>query len=152
MDKGTRVEIVRGPTGKDVVGTVFWIGDDRYNEGTKRLGIQGDDGETYWVSSDNVETSDKSVPAPTGPQLQRGDRVSWKQGEEDGEGEVFWTGENKHGPGQRLGVKCDDGETRWFDSRAVSLLSSGGGGAPGVSTGRDPGPPAESWSEEEPPF
>ncbi|HHO49494.1 MAG TPA: hypothetical protein ENK18_01160 [Deltaproteobacteria bacterium] len=151
MEKGARVEIVSGPTGRDVVGTVFWIGDDRFNEGTKRLGVQGDDGETYWVSGDNVEASEAAIPEPQGPQPQRGDRVAWRQREEEGEGEVFWTGENKHGPGLRLGIKCDDGETRWFDARAVTLLSNDGP-TPGAANGRDPRPPAKSWSGEEPPF
>ena len=50
-------------------------------EGT-RLGIEGDDGETYWINSENVEIldteQDEGPPAP--PSLKRGDRVVWGAG------------------------------------------------------------------------
>ena len=144
MDKGVRVEIVKGRKGKGVVGTVFWIGDDKYNEGGKRVGIHGDDGEIYWVSADYVEESSAAPPEPEGPAPQKGDRVLWKQGEDGGEGEVFWVGVSKSGPGTRVGVRCDDGETRWFDARLVTLLAEGD----------DAPPPADEpvWDDEDPLF
>ena len=123
-------------------GEVFWIGDDRYKQGGKRVGIHGDDGETYWVSMDYVEPTNEPAPVPEGPDPSKGDRVLWKQGEDEGEGTVFWVGEGKTG-GSRVGVQCDDGETRWFDARRVTLLAEGG----------DP-PAADdaNWDEEDPPF
>ncbi|MBX2797142.1 MAG: hypothetical protein KTR31_05725 [Myxococcales bacterium] len=147
VDKGTRVEIVSGRKGKGVCGSVFWIGEDRYKEGAKRLGIHGDDGETYWVSADYVEPTDAPEPEPEGPEPGKGDRVSFPlEDDERGEGQVFWVGPSKQGGGTRIGVQCDDGETRWFDTRRVTLLSEAtGGGEP---------PPTEGpqWDEEEPPF
>ncbi len=44
----------------------------------------------------------------------KGDRVKIVEGKGSGHhGEVFWTGPNKWGPGLRLGVRGDDGETYW---------------------------------------
>lgn len=139
MDKGTRVEIVRGRNGKGAVGTVFWVGDDKFDEGSKRLGVRGDDGETYWVSSNNVERTGAEPPDDDGPELEKGDRVGWRRGEEEGEGEVFWLGPSKHGGGVRVGVRDDAGETHWFDARQLTPL----GGAAGAPVPDD---------DEEPPF
>ena len=149
MDKGVRVEIVKGRKGKGVVGTVFWIGEDKYKEGGKRVGIHGDDGETYWVSTDYVEETDAAPPEPSGPDPEKGDRVLWRQGDDAGEGEVFWVGPSKSGPGTRVGVKCDDDETRWFDSRALTLLSED---APAAAAEEEDGPPGPVWDDEDPLF
>jgi hypothetical protein len=137
MDKGTRVEIVRGRAGKGVVGTVFWVGEDRFNEGSSRLGVRGDDGETYWVSGDNVEPTDAEPPDDEGPELEKGDRVSWRRGEDEGEGEVFWLGPSKHGGGVRVGVRDEAGETWWFDARQLTPVG---------------GQAAAAIDDEEPPF
>lgn len=162
VDKGVRVSIVKGRTGKGVVGTVFWIGDDRFKEGSKRLGIHGDDGETYWVSADNVEVSDAPPPADAGPELARGDRVTYPRGDEPrGEGEVVWIGESKHGPGQRVGVATDDGERLWFDARVLVRVGEGDGDAGSSAADAEaeaqtqPAPPPdlpETWDDEDPLF
>ena len=47
-NKGARVKIIRGRSGVGVSGEIFWKGDSRYSDG-ERLGIRGDDGETYWI-------------------------------------------------------------------------------------------------------
>lgn len=145
VDKGARVEIVKGRKGKGVTGEVFWIGDDRYNEGGKRVGVSGDDGETYWIRMDYVQETDKAPPEVAAPELSKGDRVIWSQGDEAGEGLVFWTGEGKRGD-PRVGVQCDDGETRWFDARRVTLLTDG------VDAPSAPAADEPAWSDEEPPF
>lgn len=66
---------------------------------------------------------------PEGPTFERGDRVKFRvQGQEGtGTGTVFWTGQNRHGPGQRLGVNPDGADGRddalWLDARAARPLS-----------------------------
>ena len=61
--KGKRVEVVKGrkvPIG--VKGEVFWVGEGRsYNRWDKpglRLGVRGDNGETYWIDDRNVRVID----------------------------------------------------------------------------------------------
>jgi len=115
------------------VGTVFWVGENSYGDG-KRLGVKGDDAETYWVNAENVEPSEAPVSTPGGPAPDRGDRVRWKQAGATGEGDIFWVGPNRHAPGVRVGVRCDDGETRWLDQVQVEVIdagsSAGASGAP----------------------
>ena len=146
MEKGTRVEIVRGQTGTGAVGTVFWVGEDRYNEGTKRLGVRGDDGETYWVSGDDVEKSNAAVPVHEAPDLNRGDRVTWTKGGVAGEGEVFWVGPSKHGPGVRVGVK-DGEESLWFDAHQLKLATGNGASAPTNGASAPQAPPSRPAPE-----
>ncbi|MEO0600252.1 MAG: hypothetical protein AAF211_02395 [Myxococcota bacterium] len=171
--KGARVTIVKGRKGNGVNGTVFWIGDDKYNEGQKRLGVRGDDGETYWVSASYVEATDVPESEPDEPEYEKGDRVTFEHQGEEGIGEVFWVGPSKHGPGFRVGLKLEGDEDLWLDSRQVKGLIEDGGvpaldEAPppevGVPAGEpppfedgDPGvtePPAvtEDWDDEDPPF
>lgn len=107
MDKGTRVRIVKGRNGVNQAGTVFWEGPNKYGSGT-RLGIEGDDGQTYWIATEYVEEIADAVAAVVEePTLERGMRVQWQRGEETGTGEVFWLGTNKRGPGTRVGVRDD---------------------------------------------
>ncbi len=173
VEKGARVAIVKGRKGNGVVGTVFWIGDDKYNEGKKRLGVRGDDGETYWISADNVEATDVPEAEPAEPDYERGDLVAFEHRGEEGLGEVFWVGPSKHGPGYRVGLKLEGEEDLWLDSRQVKgrvdrgdvpplddadgpppePLSAPAGEPPAWEDG-DPGiaePPAE-WNDEDPPF
>lgn len=133
MDKGTRVKIIRG-NGKDQVGTVFWTGKDKYNGGL-RLGVRGDDGETYWVSETDCETSDAEVPV--GETFDKGDRVRFRNRGTEGYGTVFWIGQSRNGPGQRLGIRddADPEEAVWLDARFAELLAEGEGPPP-------PDPPA----------
>jgi len=143
VDKGTRVAIVKGRNGNGVVGTVFWIGDDKYDEGKKRLGVRGDDGDTYWVSADNVEPSNVAEAPPEQPAYERGDCVEFEHQGELGIGEVFWIGPSKHGPGYRVGLKLPGDEDLWLDSRQVKRVLDGpaeAGGAPPTMDAGDPGP------------
>ncbi|MBT3220611.1 MAG: hypothetical protein HN348_16115, partial [Proteobacteria bacterium] len=82
MDKGTRVRIVKGRNGIDQTGTVFWEGPNKFGSGT-RLGIEGDNGQTYWIPTDNVEElgAAAATAAPEEPVLERGMRVQWQRGE-----------------------------------------------------------------------
>lgn len=132
MEKGSRVKVVKGrkvPIG--TVGTVFWIGDNQWGEG-KRLGIEGDDGETYWTAASNCEETDEAPVEIEPPE--KGARVRIEEDGEPHEGEVFWTGPAKSGNGHRVGIRCDDGETRWADARKVEILA-------GSATGDDDEPP-----------
>lgn len=121
MDKGTRVKIIDG-NGKGTTGTVFWTGPDRYNPQGLRLGISGDDGETYWASKDDVDVSDSQAPAA--PTFDKGDRVRFRNRGQEGTGTVFWIGESRSGPGQRLGIRddADPDEAVWLDARFAKPL------------------------------
>lgn len=119
MDKGTRIRITAGRQGVGVVGTIFWVGENRFGGGS-RFGVKGDDGATYWVNDKEVEALSKSDPLAGGPvakhTFNRGDRVVFRVGEQQGVGEVFWIGQSRQGPGQRLGVRPDDSdEAVWID-------------------------------------
>lgn len=118
LGKGDRVRVVGGRKSKGATGTIFWVGENKYGEG-QRFGLHGDDGETHWIPEEHCEPWSEAPPEPTGPEVQRGDRVRWTEGEQPLEGEVFWLGPNKFGPGTRCGVKDDDGETHWVDSRKL---------------------------------
>lgn len=170
VEKGVRVAIVKGRKGNGVVGTVFWIGEDKYNEGQKRLGVRGDDGETYWVSADNVELTDVPEAEPEEPDYEKGDRVTYEHRGEEGIGEVFWVGPSKHGPGYRVGLKIEGEEDLWLDSRQVKAriegdlpALDGGDEAPpelGEPPPFEPGDPGmteapagvDEWDDEDPPF
>ena len=54
--KGQTVTVVKGrKVAKGTTGVVFWIGEDSYGKG--RIGFKGDDGETYWTATSNVEVT-----------------------------------------------------------------------------------------------
>ncbi len=126
FEKGARVAIVSGRQGLGMRGEVFWIGESRYGKGA-RYGVRGDDGETYWVDGQHVGPED-AVPPPKLPErdqapLAKGTRVRITRGESAGaEGEVFWVGERKFGPGHRYGVRDDEGETHWIDGPGVEAI------------------------------
>ena len=121
IDKNTRVTITTGD-GKGQSGTVFWTGADKYRGG-QRLGVRGDDGETYWVSEGDVETTTDAPPA--GATYDKGDRVRFRNHGQEGTGTVFWTGESRSTGGQRLGIRDDQSpdDAVWIDARFVSPLS-----------------------------
>jgi hypothetical protein len=155
MEKGARVRIVRGK-GKDVAGTIFWKGPNKWGSGD-RFGVQGDDGETYWVASDNVEADDNAAPVPEEPNLEKGMRVRWKRGQDTGTGAVFWLGPSKTGSGTRVGVRDDETEDAvWLAGHLVTVLEEGEAPPPQrrqaapvasvpVETDGPPTPPAESY-------
>lgn len=129
MDKGARVTIVRGRQGVGVSGEIFWKGPNKYGEGD-RFGIRGDDGETYWISEEDVEPAAGPPPElEPGRAYEKGDRVAFSQGGRDGTGTVFWVGQSRHGPGQRLGVRDDapegEDDAVWIDARLVRPLEEG---------------------------
>lgn len=152
MEKGTRVVVVGGRKAKGVTGTVFWTGPDRYSEGL-RVGVRGDDGETHWLSAEHVEKLDAEAdPGPAeAPEVDKGARVSWSAGGETLEGEVFWIGENKFGPGQRLGVRDAAGETHWLDAVRVQVIDAGTAAATDTGTGSAGAEPPPPGPEDEPP-
>ena len=157
MKKGARVRVARGRKSQGVEGTVFWEGPNKYGEGT-RLGIKDAGGETHWVSAEHVDLLDaaegedaeqaKAAPAGPGPDaslLQKGARVGW----DGGAGTIFWVGQNKFGPGLRLGVTGDDEQKHWLDAAEVQVLEAAEDGDVGVgddsggSGGSLPPPPED---------
>ncbi len=140
MNKGSRVKVVKGKKVPiDTTGTIFWLGDNKFGEG-KRAGIEGDDGETYWISLEHLEAIDDAPPEIEPPK--KGDMVRFvlPEAEVEVEGPVMWVGEAKSGRGFRIGVRDHDGGIHWMDSRKA---------APVVPTTADE---ADSWNEEAPPF
>lgn len=121
IEKGTRVVVVKGRKAVGTTGTVFWIGDNKFGEG-KRAGIEGDDGETHWISVEYLEETDGAAPEVEPPQ--KGDGVAWMDGDQRLTGTVFWVGESKSGRGYRVGVKDEAGETIWLDARQIEVDSA----------------------------
>ena len=154
LGKGARVRVTGGKQGVGSTGTIFWIGDDKFNPGQKRFGVRADDGETLWISDAHVEElsgSAAELPPPPEPP-RKGDRVQWRNRGDEGEGTVFWVGASKSGPGHRVGVRLDDQEEPlWLDARqitvidappkATSALPDGGGRrAPSLGDDDEPAP------------
>ena len=123
IGKGSRVLVVKGRKAKGVTGTVFWTGDNKFGEG-KRLGIEGDDGQTHWVPEDYVEETDMQPPEVEPPE--KGETVTWTNGEDTLSGTVFWVGESKSGKGYRVGVKDAEDETHWLDARQIEAAQPSG--------------------------
>lgn len=145
LGKGSRIRITTGP-GAGVTGSIFWTGKDKYRGG-QRFGVRGDDGGTHWVGEPEVEATDAPEPTFDGPTFEKGDRVSYKQGSDEGTGSVFWIGDSRQG-GQRLGVRNDHDPDNavWIDARFCERLEGeapapapsskrGGGGGRGKASG-----------------
>ncbi len=134
MDKGTRVKIVKGRSGVGTLGEIFWKGANKYGPG-ERFGVRGDDGQTYWIDADHVEASSEAAPEPEAGELfQKGDRVAFKVGDREGEGEVFWLGDSKRG-GQRLGVRpVDDDDAVWLDAKQATRIEAPLDGGPDLDS------------------
>lgn len=152
-----RVKVVRGRTAKGRTGTVFWVGEDRYKEGSQRLGLKADDdGETFWVSADNVELAEGQAEVGPEPELAKGDRVRFSVEGQPRDGAVVWLGPSKHGGGTRVGVAADDGERLWFDARMLTKLDGPAPDAaeppPAPPTTPDGRPLPEAWSDDDPAF
>lgn len=149
MEKGARVRITGGRNGKDETGEVFWKGPNKWGEG-ERLGVRGDNGETYWVADSDVELA--SGPAPVveaGDTFEKGDRVRFRNRGREGTGTVFWIGESRSGPGQRLGIRDDapegEDDAVWIDARFAQQLDEEPGAAPsgGPRSAPRQGPPED---------
>ena len=55
--------------------------------------------------------------------IDKGNRVRILKGKgKDQDGTVFWTGANNYGPGIRLGVRNDDGDTFWVNEDQVEVI------------------------------
>lgn len=131
-DRGKRVEWTDA-AGEIRRGEVFWFGEGK--GGGKRCGVREDvTGETHWRDAIHVTiTTEAAPPEPKGPDVSynKGDAVEVLVGQFRGQkGEVFWTGENKFGSGQRLGVRIGE-ESAWVDASQVKPTD---GAAPGVSS------------------
>lgn len=135
FDKGGRAAIIAGRYPLGTRGEVFWTGENKYGQGM-RYGLKGDDGVTYWLNDEEIGTEDGAPPAPPPPDrppLDKGARVRIVGTKDEGvEGEIFWTGASRYGPGMRYGVK--EGEaTYWVDEANVKPLDEpGAGGATGA--------------------
>ncbi|MEZ4335309.1 MAG: hypothetical protein R3B82_01660 [Sandaracinaceae bacterium] len=155
FEKGDRAAIVAGrknPVG--IRGQIFWVGENKYGDGM-RYGLRGDDGETYWCDQSHLGPEDAAPPPPegsTGPKeaIDKGARVSITKGPSAGvEGEVFWVGESRYGPGMRYGIRDEAGETHWADSHQVEALAAP---APKPAAAPRPAPAAASSSSSGPPM
>jgi hypothetical protein len=181
VDKGTRVKVFKGRNAVGTTGVIFWIGENKYGDG-KRIGLEGDDGQTYWLPMENVqETSEVAEAENTGPEPKKGSKVRWGSGETEGFGTVFWLGAAKNGRGSRVGVNDAHGETHWLSAKQVTVIDDlpdtpAASSAPDMPEGPswesapdygdddgdndDPGPSPvwndnasePVWDDEEPPF
>ena len=140
MKKGDRVKIVAGQ-GEGRCGQVFWVGANKWGPG-QRLGVRGDDGQTWWVSEADAESSDEPAPVvEPGPTFQRGDEVVCTVGGGQVRGTVFWVGESRRGSGQRLGVRPDDDdEAVWLDARFARLVDGQDSAASASASASAPAP------------
>ena len=122
MNNGTRVEIISGDTAPiGLCGTIFWFGESKYER--LRAGVRGDDGRTWWLDAQHLKETEAPAPEPVqdGPEPIKGCRVRWTDQEGELTGFVFWYGPNKFGPGMRVGVKAEDGETYWLNADWVKV-------------------------------
>ena len=168
MKKGTRVEVVKGQRSYGVQGSVFWHGPDKYNEGSFRIGIKDDDGQTHWLSVDDVvevdedaapadpsstsapqtprseppSTSTPQSPRPETPasDLKRGMRVRW----DNGAGTIFWYGPSRYGDGMRVGVKDDNEASHWLDALEVTPIIEEVSSPPEAIYPQDDAPPSDA--------
>lgn len=160
MKKGSRVKFKSGPKA-GTAGTIFWTGKDKY-KGGERFGINGDDGQTHWANSSEVEPSDAPEPeVDEGELFEKGDRVRYRDRGNTGTGSVFWTGSSRRG-GQRLGIRddADPDNAVWLDARFAERLSEEDDhGAPpqqsrGAGRGRSQGgrsaPASGGWNDDGP--
>lgn len=147
FSKGDRVRITGGRQGVGLTGEVFWKGPNKYGPG-ERLGVRGDDGQTYWTTDSDVEPSDSRLDPTPGEQFDRGARVRFQRDGTMLRGEVFWTGQSRNGPGQRLGVRVEgEEEPTWIDARFVKADDQP---SPAVSTPADDQPGDDQPADEMP--
>ena len=158
MKKGSRVRFKSGAKA-GVTGTIFWTGKDKY-KGGERYGINGDDGQTHWANSSEVEASDAPAPeVDAGELFEKGDRVRYRDRGNTGTGSVFWLGDSRRG-GQRLGIRSDDDPDNavWLDARFVERLreeDDPGAPPPPARSGRGSqrsGGSAGGWDDDGPVF
>lgn len=115
FDKGRTVKIVSGPEGVGMIGEIFWWGPSKFGEGM-RAGIDGLDGEKYWIDEKHLGWPDEEIKAPDEHPLGKGSKVVVTGGDHQGEsGTIFWWGKSKYGAGMRAGVKTEDDATLWVD-------------------------------------
>ncbi len=147
FDKGDAVAIIGGKRDVGVRGEVFWVGPNRYGPGF-RYGVKARDGRTLWVDEAHVGSEEGAPPEPPPPErpvLDKGAPVRITGGREGvgEEGEVFWVGESKFGPGMRYGVKNAEGETFWVDEAEVEALDGGGASSKATVPSSPPKAPSQ---------
>jgi hypothetical protein len=116
FEKGATVKIVSGSEGVGMIGEIFWWGNSKFGSGM-RAGIEGIDGEKYWVDEEHLGWPEDEIQKPSeGPALGKGVQANVVSGEHQGEsGKIFWWGKSKYGDGMRAGIETDAGETIWAD-------------------------------------
>jgi hypothetical protein len=130
MKRGDRVLVVRGRKAQGEEGTIFWYGPDKYGDGM-RAGIKTDAGETHFLKAEYLKLieqaeqdagEERSPSGESAVELRKGMRVRWQDGGQSGEGELFWVGENKYGPGLRVGITDDDKQKHWLNENQVQVI------------------------------
>ena len=146
-DKGDRAAIVSGKNPLGTRGEVFWVGENKYGPGM-RYGLKGDDGQTYWLNDEEIGSEEGAPPPPPPkpksdkPVLDKGTRVKIVGTKDAGvEGEIFWTGQSRYGPGMRYGVKNGE-ETYWVDEENVEVVETPAAASGGSAESAEEPPPA----------
>ncbi len=143
FNKGDRLAITSGRDA-GVRGEIFWIGPNKYGPGM-RYGLRTADGATHWVDEAELGPENEAPPEPERPKveaLEKGTQVKVVRGRDAGaEGEIFWVGESRYGPGMRYGIRAPDGGTVWAASGEVEVTAapSGSSGGDGRRGGGDRG-------------
>ncbi len=120
FDKGRTVKIVSGPEGVGMIGEIFWWGPSKFGAGM-RAGIEGVDGEKYWIDEKHLGWPDEEIKSKDEQPLGKGSPVKVTGGEHEGKsGEIFWWGKSKYGAGMRAGVKTSEDETLWVDENDLT--------------------------------
>jgi len=115
LEKGATVKVVSGPEAVGMIGEIFWWGKSKYGAGM-RAGIQGVDGEKYWIDEEHLGWPEDAVENPTEPRLGKGVEARVTGGDHAGaQGKIFWWGKSKYGSGMRAGLEDETGETIWVD-------------------------------------
>ncbi len=143
VEKGSRVEVFKGrkvPVG--TTGEVFWVGAGTY--GT-RVGLKGDDGDTYWLASDNCRPEgwaqlvvragdhgwDIVARQLEAAQIHKGDRVRFVNAEGQAFiGEVFWKERNRLGVRVGAGEGHNGSDVLWLNTSQVEKLDGNDPHAP----------------------
>lgn len=119
FDKGRTVKILSGAEGVGMIGEIFWWGPAKFGAGM-RAGIDGIDGEKYWIDEKHLGWPDEEIRTADEQPLGKGSKIAVVAGEHIGQsGEIFWWGPSKFGPGMRAGVNTDDDQTIWVSDAEI---------------------------------
>lgn len=121
FEKGATVKVVSGPEAVGMIGQIFWWGNSKFGAGM-RAGVDGVDGEKYWIDEEHLGWPDEEVEDPSQPRLGKGVEANVTGGEHQGaSGTIFWWGKSKYGEGMRAGLETEGGETLWVDESDLEL-------------------------------